>query len=614
MKAGMIIPAFITPVLSRSRAGRSRPALSLWYPAKRETSPAHRTTSISSKNSRQALQTGRILQQVAVRPVIDAIADGAEGEMKKATVIMLIWGIALWCSCASPATKASGEAPRYDVVVIGGGGGGLAAAARLAKTGKKVLLLEQHEKVGGYMTNFSRGDYTFEVSLHAFDGLDEKGFNRRIFQELGILGKVRPIKISPMYRTYLSDGPVEVPADPEAYKAVLIKKFPHEKKGIEDLFAAMKKISVVLPVALEYLRGNTGKALWDGMVNLGPLITFRKYQHSSLADFMHAFVKDDKLITLFTQLAGFLGSEPEKISGILFAVMWSSYHYGGYYYFEGGSQSVSNALADVIKENGGTILVSTRAVKIIIENGMATGVQAQDGEVYTCRAVISNANAPDTLTKLIGVEHLPEDYCATYLRHTVAASSIQVYLGVKKDYAASFPQGTHEMMFNASDSQKENYACIDRGDIEHMPFVIANYSLVDPACCPKGKNIITITGILPYEWENGWHEKESYQAYTALKKRVAQALIARAEQYLPGLAKHIEVMEVGSPRTMEHFTLNPGGSILGWSNSPDQSLFKRLPQATPIKNIYLAGAWTFPCGGQSAVLLSGLLAAEKILK
>ena len=65
----------------------------------------------------------------------------------------------------------------YDVVVIGAGGGGLAAAARLALGGMKVLLIEQHYKVGGYMTNFYRGDYTFEVSLHAFDGLDDDGMN-----------------------------------------------------------------------------------------------------------------------------------------------------------------------------------------------------------------------------------------------------------------------------------------------------------------------------------------------------------------------------------------------------------------------------------------------------
>ena len=60
----------------------------------------------------------------------------------------------------------------YEVIVIGAGGGGLAAATRLSLAGKKVLLIEQHSKVGGYMSSFERGDYTFEVSLHAINGLD----------------------------------------------------------------------------------------------------------------------------------------------------------------------------------------------------------------------------------------------------------------------------------------------------------------------------------------------------------------------------------------------------------------------------------------------------------
>jgi len=83
---------------------------------------------------------------------------------------------------------------------------------------------------------------------------------------------------------------------------------------------------------------------------------------------------------------------------------------------------------------------------------------------------------------------------------------------------------------------------------------------------------------------------------------------------LPDLSQHLEVFEVGSPRTMEHYTLNPGGTIFGWDNTLDQSLMKRLKQETPIKNLYLAGAWTFPAGGQSAVLVSGIMAADKILK
>jgi phytoene dehydrogenase-like protein len=73
-------------------------------------------------------------------------------------------------------------------------------------------------------------------------------------------------------------------------------------------------------------------------------------------------------------------------------------------------------------------------------------------------------------------------------------------------------------------------------------------------------------------------------------------------------------MEVGTPLTMEGFTMNPAGTIYGWDAVPEQSMQRRLPQQTPVDNLLLAGAWTFPGCGQSAVLVSGSLAADAILK
>ena len=125
--------------------------------------------------------------------------------------------------------------------------------------------------------------------------------------------------------------------------------------------------------------------------------------------------------------------------------------------------------------------------------------------------------------------------------------------------------------------------------------------------------MICLATIMPYDYKGDCYESESYEKYTALKEEEAMKLVKRSERYLPGLSSHIEVMEVGSPRTMEHYTLNPKGTIFGWDNTPEQSMMNRLPQETPIDNLYLAGAWTFPGGGQSAVLASGLSAAKLIL-
>jgi len=119
---------------------------------------------------------------------------------------------------------------------------------------------------------------------------------------------------------------------------------------------------------------------------------------------------------------------------------------------------------------------------------------------------------------------------------------------------------------------------------------------------------------MPYDWKNGWYENESYEKYEALKKHVAGILIKRAEKLLPGLGSHVEVLEVGSPRTMEHYTLNPRGAVYVWPPDMKHSGPGRLAQETPIPNIFLAGVWTRSGHGQLSALSSGKRAAEKILK
>jgi prolycopene isomerase len=523
--------------------------------------------------------------------------------------LVLIWA-AMVGLLASNAARAA-DAGEYDVVVIGAGGGGLAAGAKLAQGGMKVLVLEQHDKVGGYMTAFERPPYRFEVSLHALDGLNEEfGMNRPLFRELGILDRVKLVPLDPIYRAMYPDFTIAVPADPGAYKALLLEQFPHERKGIEKLFHTMNHMGYALQALKFMLSGDqkaAGKILRRHPLALWPML---KYSRSTLAEMMDDYIRDPQLRAVFSWFCYYAGVPPEEMPAENFLGMWASYHFGGAYYVEGSSQAVSNALATVIRENGGEIRTGSLVTKVVIENRKAVAVRTKDGREYRCRYVVSNANAPDTFNKLIGRENLPKSYLAKLDGLKIGPSIFQVYLGVDHDYRPVFGQA-HCISITETYDTREAYRYGREGVPEKVGFALVNYSVVDPGAAPAGKNVIGITTYLPYDWKNGWHEKEDYQKYAALKKEVAGILIQRAEKVLPELGAHVEVMEVGSPRTMEHFTLNPKGAVYGWDNTMEQRK-KRLASETPIENMFLAGAWT-NAAGQNGVMRSGVSAASKIL-
>ena len=128
-------------------------------------------------------------------------------------------------------------------------------------------------------------------------------------------------------------------------------------------------------------------------------------------------------------------------------------------------------------------------------------------------------------------------------------------------------------------------------------------------------SVMTLQGFdhwAPYEADYFAGKKEAYRAE---KARMADILIDQAEKILlPGLREAIEVKEAATPLTNMRYTANPRGAIYGWDQTLDNAGQGRFPQRTPLKNLYLAGAWTFPGGGYGACIPSGLLAFAEIMK
>ena len=508
-------------------------------------------------------------------------------------------------------TKAANE---FDAIIIGSGLGGLSCAAAFARQGFKVLVLEQHDKPGGYATSFKRpGGFEFDVSLHSTGAGERNGLHDLIpgFPELTVDFVPHPA----LYRAIFPQHDVRVPNRnlPE-YVAYLQKSFPSESEQIATLFHEMGQLTD----ELGRLSASNGKVDYSRFPVDFPIVY--RYSASTWGQIVDAKLKDPRLKGIVSSLWGYYGLPPSKLASIYYAAPTYSYLTGGGFYPRGRSQPISNAFVDFIEKRGGHVLLNTRASQILTKDDAAYGIATADGHQYTARAVISNASAYDTFHTLVQGEmrNPMKEYLAKIDAYSISLSSFQVFLGLNKDLVHEVGINDSEIFFNTGYDPELAYTNALKTNLTDPGYGVTLYDNIYPGYSPKGKNTINLLTLQGYEhWQPFADEytKGHKAAYNAEKQRIAELLIAKAEKtLLPGLSKAIAVKEIGTPLTNARYTSNYRGAIYGFDQTLDNSNPHRLPHTTPIKSLYLSGAWTQPGHGYGAVIPSGLQCFGEIMK
>lgn len=499
---------------------------------------------------------------------------------------------------------------KYDAIVIGAGLGGLGAAAKLSRVGKRVLVLEHHSVPGGYAHEFRRGKYRFDVSLHALDGMAPGGWGYDAMKQTGIQNRLHLHRLDPFYTYRTPERDVVVHADFAQYESELIKHFPHSASGIRALFDA--SMHAFLQVR-RLMQDRMEERIPDELIpsRYGDALTVMS---QSLAEFIGQYVDDPELIGAFTALWPYYGLPPSQLNAATFVMPWGSYHLSGAYYPQGGGQALSRALEAVIQENGGTLRYQQTVTKIHMSNERATGVETEKGLRADADIIIANSNAPDTFMKLVGREQLPSEFVENLQPMTPSLSCAVLYLGVERDLVKE-GWNYHEMYVSETNNPETDHANVLRGDWAHTPIGISNYSAADnPA--PEGSTVLSIFSLAPMDYQDQWgtggdlNKYGKNEHYLQLKQSVAEHLLTRTEEFIPGLRSAIKYQEMSTPLTNIRYSLNPSGAIYGFAQNVEQAYVGRLSQKTPIQNLFLAGAWSFPGGGMSAAMLSGVEAAR----
>jgi all-trans-retinol 13,14-reductase len=476
----------------------------------------------------------------------------------------------------------------YDIIIIGAGLGGLTAGAKLAKQGKKVLLIEQHDRPGGCATTFTRKDFTFEVGLHEMDGPGPRDLKVKIFRDLGLTDKVTLLDVPEFYRFVNGRCDVVVPHDPEEAQGRLTALFPGDEEGIKTYF--------------HYLL-NSRKILAEE--NLDP--------KKSLGEFLDEHIRNEDLKLILLGNLGYFHDDPYSISLMYYMVAQGSYYGGKASFVKGGSQKLSDALAAVIEENGGTVMLNHLSTEIIFEDGRTTGVRYErargiSNEKYTAYAgeIIVNASVPALAEKLLP-GNSGEELSKKIAGLKIGASLLTVYFGFRKPLKEIGNTWYSTFIFDPSIKTQKDILPNNHSGFETRGFTLVDYSQLDSDLAPSGKGVGAVCCI---DYASDW-EGLDRESYLKKKKQVAETIIARCEKLIPGFRDALEYAEVGTPLTVKRYTLNPAGAVYGFAQNPGKSTdyLSALPE-----NVSIASAWGKFGGGFSGSIYSGYMTAMDILR
>ena len=184
----------------------------------------------------------------------------------------------------------------------------------------------------------------------------------------------------------------------------------------------------------------------------------------------------------------------------------------------------------------------------------------------------------------------------------------QLYIGVDVDPKdLKIPED--EVFFFEGNSHEEDYKMALENRYEESGFLLTNYNSMDKSLNEYNKGVLTMTYIDNYSYWSSDKEK-----YKKQKKEVTDKMINRLEKYYSGISNHIVVAELGTPRTMQRYTLNPKGAVYGYSQSVKQAGRYRFKKESSISNLSFVGAWTNPGGGYEGSISGAMVEAQRVSK
>jgi phytoene desaturase len=483
------------------------------------------------------------------------------------------------------------------IIIVGGGLGGLAAAIQLAARGRRVVLLEKNERVGGKLNIVSEAGYTFDTGPSL---LTMPWVLRALFEIAGarLEDALELVPIEPTCRYCWPDG---TRFDAFQNLPLLLQAIsqldPRDVAGFLRFLAYAERIyqAVADPFLLhpfDGLRDLITPTLLRDSWKIDPLRTVDQ----AVRSFFHS----PYLRQVFNRYATYNGSSPYQAPATFNLIAYVEFAEGGWY-LRGGMYTLALALERLARRLGVEIHTSRPVERVLVHDGTAHGVELADGERMDARAVIVNADPRYAYQALLPAQRRT---AARLARLEPSCSGFILLLGIHRTY----PDLAHHNIFFSDDYQGEFRAIFGKRVPAPDPTVyVCATSLSDPTHAPPGHtNLFVLVNAPALDKRVNWVREAAGYRDTVIRKLERMGL-QRLEQ-------HITYERIIAPDDLQARYNAADGAIYGLASNAPWTAFLRPPlRARDLQRLYFVGGGTHPGGGIPLVLLSGQAVAERVL-
>ena len=405
----------------------------------------------------------------------------------------------------------------YDVIVIGSGLAGLTCANMLARNDHSVLLLEQHNQLGGLAAWFKRkGGHIFDVSLHGFPYGMIKTCRKYWSPEIAdMIVQLKGIRFdNPQFS-------LTTTFDREDFTRIMRERFKIPAENIEVFFDAARDMNFYDDQTM------TTREL------------FEKY-----------FPGRDDVVRLLMEPITYANGSTLDDPAISYGIVFSNFMSKGVYTVQGGTDQFIGKMRAELEKNKVDIRFKCPVENIIIEGDKVSGV-VTNGQTIKCKAAVSNGNLLSTIHKLAGDEHFSQDFIEEVNKVRLNNSSCQVYMGIRKGEKIDY---IGDLLFT-SVAEKFDSKLLCSRDITSRTF-----SIYYPETRP-GSDMYSVVSSTNANYEDWAYLPE--EEYRASKTELIESTIDALGKYIPGVREKIDYAEAATPKTFQRYTLHERGASFG---------------------------------------------------